>query len=172
MKLESKRNQSSGLTRIELLVVLAILIVLAGLILPALQHSNRHRRVGRIVCVNNLKQVGLSFRISANDNNDSFPMQIADEKGGAKDSLARGELIRVFLALSNELSVPRTVTCPDDPRSAATNWASLSNSNISYFVGLDAADGRTTWAFRPGVSSGVVTFWRRLCAAWAGACSP
>ena len=142
MKLPSTNSQSSGLTRIELLVVLVILVALAGLILPAFQHSHSHNRARRISCVNNLKQVALSFRISAVDNNDSFPMQIADEKGGAKDSLARGEVFRVFLAMSNELSVPRTVLCPDDPRKAATNWASLSNSNISYFVGLDATNTR------------------------------
>ena len=142
MKLPPTNSQSSGLTRIELLVVLVIVVVLAGLVLPALQPSHHHR-TGRISCVNNLKQVALSFLIYAYDNNDLYPMQIADEKGGAKDSIARGEVFRVFLAMSNELSVPRTALCPDDPRIAATNWASLSNSNISYFVGLDAAVGRT-----------------------------
>ena len=143
MKLPSTNSQSSGLTRIELLVVLVIVVVLAGLVLPAFQGTNHRHRTRHISCVNNLKQVALSFRISAYDNNDLYPMQIADDKGGAKDSIARGDVFRVFLAMSNELSVPKTVTCPDDRRIAATNWASLSNSNISYFVGLDAAVGRT-----------------------------
>lgn len=46
-----------------------------------------------------------------------------------------------FLVLSNELSTPRILVCPADTnRIAATNWSSLRNGNISYFVALDAAE--------------------------------
>ena len=142
MKLPSTNSQSSGLTRIELLVVLVIVVVLAGLVLPAFQGTNHRHRTRHISCVNNLKQVALSFRIYANDNNDLYPMQIADDKGGAKDSIAQGEVFRVFLAMSNELSVPKTVVCPNDPRIAATNWDVFGKTNTSYFVGLDAEEVR------------------------------
>ncbi|MBL9174352.1 MAG: prepilin-type N-terminal cleavage/methylation domain-containing protein [Verrucomicrobiales bacterium] len=59
-----------GLTLVEVLVVLAILAVLAGLVVPAL--TSPRTRSDRIVCVNHLKNIGLGMRIFANDMVESF----------------------------------------------------------------------------------------------------
>jgi hypothetical protein len=48
--------------------------------------------------------------------------------------------------MSNEMSVPRTIICPADSRLPAMDWSSLANSNISYFVGLDAEATRPNMA--------------------------
>lgn len=46
-----------------------------------------------------------------------------------------------FLVFSNELNTPRTLICPADThRISATNWTSLRNGNLSYFVALDATE--------------------------------
>ncbi len=45
-----------------------------------------------------------------------------------------------FLAVSNWISDLRILTCPGDNRSAATNWQSLADSNISYFINLDSTE--------------------------------
>jgi hypothetical protein len=42
--------------------------------------------------------------------------------------------------MSNELSTPKILVCPADTRTAANNFIRLKNQNVSYFVGLDAAD--------------------------------
>ena len=43
--------------------------------------------------------------------------------------------------MSNELATPKILVCPADAaRSAAKDFATLNNTNISYFVGLDAKD--------------------------------
>lgn len=141
MKMEGNKAGSRALSLNEVLIVLTLIGVVGLVILPMLART-KCGKPGIVSCRNNLKQIGLASRIWANDNNDLYPMQVAEAEGGAKEAVERGDLFRIFLVMSNELSVPRTVICPADQRSAATNWATLRSSNISYFVGLDAEDIR------------------------------
>ncbi|MBN2711327.1 MAG: type II secretion system protein [Planctomycetes bacterium] len=60
-----------GFTLVELLVVISIITILAGLLLPALQVALESARL--INCTNNNKQMGLVMQLYAQDNTDYFP---------------------------------------------------------------------------------------------------
>lgn len=111
--------------------------VLAVLVLPGMARQKAYS--SKIGCVNNLKQVGLAFRMWSGDNGDRFPMDVSTIQGGTEELVNKGEPFRHFQVLSNELGTPKVVVCPSDGRSPATNFASdFSDSHVSYFVGLNA----------------------------------
>ena len=108
------------------------------LVIPALSHAKA--RSIRICCVNSLKQTGLAFTVWSGDNQGNFPMALAGTNGGTMEFTTGTNAFRHFQAMSNELSTTRVILCPSEPPEfrVATNFTDISNSNISYFVGIDA----------------------------------
>jgi len=137
----SPSRRTAAFTRLELAIVLGVILVLALLILPPLARSQL--KASRTKCVNQLKNVGLGLRIFSADHNGAWPWQVSTNQGGSREFLQDPSLAWPhFLALSNELSSPRSMRCPVDLESIDTlTWIdSRTNSAFSYFLGLDASE--------------------------------
>lgn len=122
-------------TLLELILVIAIIAILASLLLPAVARARL--RAERVKCVNNLKQIGAGFHLFANDHRGLLPMEVSIRDGGSLEWVPGGNAFKHFQALSSEIVNPKLLICPNDSRSAANNWISLGNSNLSYFVALE-----------------------------------
>jgi prepilin-type processing-associated H-X9-DG protein len=98
--------------------------------------------------MNNLKHIGLAYRVFASDHDDKFPFLVTN-------SLAFGNVSQAWLhfqAMSNECGSARILLCPADRErtanimsdfgmgttASATSLSTKSNSAVSYFASLDA----------------------------------
>ena len=138
IRLPSSRGRRVGFTLVEGLVVLAVLAVAAALYLPT--HSRAHPRASRVSCINHLKQLGLAHRLWSNDHEGTFVFA-SDAPESSLRFVNSPQVFRHYQALSNELVTPKVLRCPNDlSRTAAPDFPQLLNTNLSYFVGLDARE--------------------------------
>lgn len=148
MRLIRRQDESGAFTVLELLCVIAIIAMLAALLLPTLGRGRQQAK--RVSCINELHQVGLGFHAFAHDHDSQFPMAVPMENGGSREYVWKADGInddsyfayRHFQTLSNELSTPKVLLCPEDKRQVASNFSMLRNENLSFFVGLGALYGQ------------------------------
>ena len=153
-----KQQHKKAFTLIELLVVIAIIAILAAMLLPALAAAKK--KAQKISCVNNQKQVGLSFRLWEGDNGDKYPMSVSTNIGGSmEDCFSKNGAVNAptgvtpwmsFVVMSNQLSTPKILMCPSDSISVpivhqtATNFGAVASAAgsqfVSYFVNGDATE--------------------------------
>jgi prepilin-type N-terminal cleavage/methylation domain-containing protein/prepilin-type processing-associated H-X9-DG protein len=139
-----KRSFENGFTLIELLVTVAIIGILSGLFLTALAGSKA--KVRRIVCVNNLKQLGIGIHLYAADNEDSLPGPLLTgiqagynfATGGDSAFPRLGNFLWADLGmpnpanlLTNNVALARVLTCPAQMRLRAADIAEGDQVNFA-----------------------------------------
>lgn len=137
MKIKPQRK--SGLSLLEVVLVVATIALLAAFFfIPTMTRTKVPAT--RIRCVNHLKQVGLAYRLWANDYGDQYPF--ASTNATSSMTFASSpQVFRHYAIMSNELNTPKLLVCPTDvKKTTAADFMKLSNTNISYFVGLDAIE--------------------------------
>jgi type II secretory pathway pseudopilin PulG len=140
MKTDNLEHGARGLTLIELLVVIFVIFLLALLFLPLANHRRPVARAQRINCINNLRQVGMAFRVWTSDGSAMFPMEVSATNGGTLELVETAKAFTHYQPLAKELATPRVLVCPaDKQRSPATNFLTgFGNDKLSYFVGVKA----------------------------------
>jgi hypothetical protein len=131
---------TQAFTRVELVVVTAVLVILLTILVAAAQRS--HGYSARIGCVNNLKEIGVAYRTWADDHGGEYPASAPMTNDGWNELLGRtniGAFCWAYFATLGQTS--QILTCPADERRPATSSEVLKdNSHLSYFVGVEASD--------------------------------
>ena len=141
MKAKAAQCREAAFTLIELLVVVAIVVMIATVLLPH-PHTGTRQKATQIVCMSNLRQVGVGFVMWATDHEDRLPWQVSTNAGGAMELTSNGQAVDHFLPLLQLLTTsnyfqPRTLHCPTDKtRTATENRVGFSRTNLSYFTAL------------------------------------
>ena len=149
MKSPLAHRGSGAFTLVEMLTVIAIIGILAALLLPALEGGKARAKL--VGCQNNLGQLGLAFHSFSHEHASKFPMQVSVAQGGTLELVQNGYLIngefyfayRNFQSLADDLVTPNILICPTDTRLPATNFISVRNKNLSYFIGVNADYNQT-----------------------------
>jgi hypothetical protein len=140
-------------TRADLIILLATLTLLMAVAWPGL--ATPRARNDRLVCFNNLRQIGAALLTWGGDHGDRLPWEVEPADGGTRRATFGANAWYQFAAISNELRSPKVLLCPSDTGPQAQDFSNnpdggllyptFGNNSISYFLGHPYADYPRDW---------------------------
>ena len=96
-------RRASGFNLTELFIVIGVIAFLAAMVIPALYSAATwHGKKGRILCVKNLKEIGVTLRSEASQD----PMQVVLTNSETMKRVTNGSAYLLWQTLSNSLESP------------------------------------------------------------------
>jgi len=145
MNARAKNSRLRALTRIELVAVVAAIVLLGMLALPALATARTASSGCRMPL--RIRQLGAAIAIWGNDHNYFAPWRAPVTEGGTQPmggSFKAANVWTELITLSNQLVTPHVLACPSDASAkVASHWGNTAegfantgyrNSATSYFV--------------------------------------
>lgn len=123
-----QRGISCGFTLIELLVVISIITLLIAILLPALRKARQASQA--VVCLSNLRGIGVGFTVYAGDHDDFTPHALVDKffcydayRVDITDPLLPPKMWSQhgLLYSTSALTDPRVFYCPSDENTVYKN---------------------------------------------------
>jgi prepilin-type processing-associated H-X9-DG protein len=139
MKVKLYKQWNSGITRIDVVVVVLLVGVLFAMIMPI--HEAAQRRDANITCMGNLKQVNVALRVWELDNDKDYAELISKSNKSVAGLNTGQKAWRNLMGTSNFLSSAKVLQCPRDNETPITTNADGLKIRISYFLNLDAMEG-------------------------------
>lgn len=132
----TKRKEKFQFSLIELLIVITIIVILAGILFPAF--SKVRAKTIAIQCNSNMKQIGLILFIYSGDGNDYI---IASSFGSTYwgRNLYIGGYFNNLSFFDNNINWPKIMSCPGQRENLGTTprpYAQI-NDSIGYHYGLN-----------------------------------
>jgi len=133
MEGKAKTCRNTIFTLVELLVVVAVIAILAGLLLPALKKAKD--KATEILCVGQMRQLGVMAAYYTDDNNDWI---LPNNTANTQTTFWIYFLKPYF---PSTLKIDKLFTCPADPEPVKHPWWPTANFMVSYCYSYALGNG-------------------------------